>query len=143
MGRGVGDGCLATSSGCTGSARRTSGSAPAAEDTTGVEVGTTVGAGVGAAGLTSFLAAGVVLSKGWAWGAIILSEIVALATGVAPGVGEGLGLSRCTWRSDFITVNPMTSTSTPMTNGQSDVRSPLLRGRRTTTGRLGIGSGAS
>ena len=63
VGRGVTGGCLATSSGCTGSARRTSGSAAGAEGTCGVLVGATVGAGVGAAELMS-VAAGVVLSTG-------------------------------------------------------------------------------
>jgi hypothetical protein len=84
---------------------------------------------------------GVVVSSGWAFGAIILSEMVAV--GIGPVVG--LGFNRCIWSSHFITVNPTTRTTTPIMNGQNDPRPPLLGAarRRTTVGRTGSGSGAS
>jgi hypothetical protein len=101
-----------------------------------------VGVGVGAAGVTA-AAGGVELSAGNARGAMILSEGVAVATGEVPGAGVGRGFSRCTSKIHFITVNPMTRTRTPITNGISDPRPPLLLRLRTVTGRLGSGSGAS
>jgi hypothetical protein len=143
-GRGVGVGICAASFGLTGSARRTSGSAGGAEGTKGVTLGITVTVGVGGAVDTSAVATGVELSAGWACGAMILSDAVAVATGDVPGAGVGRGLSRCTSRIHFITMNPTTKTTTPITNGRSDPRLPLLLLRlRTVIGRLGSGSGAS
>jgi hypothetical protein len=139
-GRGVGVGTFAISSGCTGSARRTSGSADEGAGTNGVAVGISVGTGVGA-GVTGI---GVELSAGWAWGATMRSEMLAVAMGELPGAGVGLGLRRCICITHFMAVNPMTRTSTPITKGRSDPRLLLLVLRlRTTTGRLGSGSGAS
>ena len=143
MGEGVGVGTSAASFGFTGSARRTSGSAADGAGTAGV-VAAMVAVGVGAAGV-SVAGGGAMVSAGCAWGAMILSETVAV--GELSGGGVGLGLSRCIWSNHFITVNPMTSTRIPMMSGTMELRPPpLLTGalrRRTFTGRIGSGSGAS
>jgi hypothetical protein len=70
-------------------------------------------------------------------------ETVALAIGEAPGGGAGRGLSRCTSRIHFITVNPITAIRTQITSGMSERRPPLLLRLRIVTGRVGSGSGAS
>src|SRR5438105_2725462 len=144
LGEGVTVGISAASFGFTGSARRTSGSAVDGAGTGGVVAAMV---GVGAAAGVSVVEGAAAVSAGCACGAMILSERVAVAMGELPGAGAGLGLSRCIWSSHFITVNPITRTSTPMINGMNELRPPPLLGaalrRRTLTGRLGSGSGAS
>ena len=138
-------GTSAASSGCTGSARRTSGSAAEGAGTAGV-AGALVAVGVGDAGVSA-VGVGAAVSTGCACGAMILSETVAVAMGELPGVGVGLGLSRCIWSTHFITVNPITRTRMPMMSGVIELRPPprltgALR-RRTFAGRIGSGSDAS
>ena len=101
------------SCGWTGSARRTSGSdafgcgiGEGAAATVGCVVGVIAIAGVG---LAAF-------SIGKAWGAMIFSG-AAVAAGETPTTWRGLGLRRWTSRIHFMTMNPTTKTTTPMTKG--------------------------
>ena len=66
FGEGVGVGIGFASSGWTGSARRTSGSAAEGAGTKGATLGTVVAVGVGNSGVVLVTAAGVVLSTGCA-----------------------------------------------------------------------------
>ena len=95
FGEGVGVGMAAASSACTGSARRTSGSAAAGAGMAGVVVST--GVTVGLAGGVVISGAGATgggVSIGWARGAMI-EETVAVAMGDPPGPCVGRGFSRC------------------------------------------------